>query len=88
VEWTHGGDDISEALQSAIDRAATEGQTTIYFPRHAGSYDYPKLTRPIRVHGGIRRIIGMENIIDIADPSGRMSRRYSPLRTSARALWS
>ena len=74
VEWTHGGDDISEALQSAIDKAAREGQTTVYLPRHAGTYEYPKLTRPIRVHGGIRRIIGMENILDIADPAGSMKR--------------
>ncbi len=71
VEWSKGGEEIGEALQGAIDRAAREGKTTIYFPRKARTYEYPKLSRPIRVHGGVNRIIGMSNIIDIADPGGR-----------------
>ena len=33
---------------------------------------YPKFTRPIRVHGSVNRIIGMSNIVDIADPAGRL----------------
>ena len=72
--WTKSGEDIGEALQSAIDQAAKEGKTTVYFPRHARTYEYPKFTRPIRVHGRVNRIIGMENIVDIADPSGRLQR--------------
>jgi hypothetical protein len=72
VGWSKAGEDIGEALQGAIDQAAREGKTTIYFPRRARTYEYPKLTRPIRVHGSVNRIIGMSNIIDIADPSGRM----------------
>lgn len=72
VDWAKGGDDVSVALQEAIDKAAQQGQSTIYFPRRARTYQYPKLTRPIRVHGGIKRIIGMENILDIADATGKM----------------
>ncbi len=72
VEWSKAGDDISEALQGAIDRAAKEGLTTVYIPRKPRTHDYPKLTRPIRVHGAVRRILGMSNILDIADPSGQM----------------
>ena len=74
VDWSKAGEDIGEALQGAIDRAAKEGKTTIYFPRRARTYDYPKFTRPIRVHGSVNRIIGMSNIIDIADPSGTLQR--------------
>jgi hypothetical protein len=72
VEWSKAGDDVSEALQRAIDTAAREGRTTIYFPRHPRTYEYPKLTQPIRVHGSVNRIIGMSNIIDIADPTGKL----------------
>jgi len=71
VDWSKSGEDIGEALQNAIDRAATEGKTTIYFPRRTGTYEYPMFSRPIRVHGSVNRIIGMSNIIDIADLSGR-----------------
>jgi len=72
VNWSKRGEDLSEALQGAIDRAAKEGKTTLYFPRRTSTYDYPKLTRPIRVHGSVNRILGMSNIIDIEDPTGRM----------------
>lgn len=71
VPWTKAGEDIGEALQNAIDQAAQEGKTTIYFPRRARTHDYPKFSRPIRVHGSVNRIIGMSNIIDIGDPSGQ-----------------
>ena len=73
VNWSKAGEDIGEALQGAIDRAAKEGKTTIYFPRHACTTEYPKFTRPISVHGSVNRIIGMSNIIDISDPSGKMA---------------
>lgn len=71
VDWSKAGEDVGEALQGAIDRAAREGKTTVYFPRRARTYDYPKLTRPVRVYGSVNRIIGMSNIIDIADPTGQ-----------------
>jgi len=71
VPWSKNHEDISEALQAAIDTAAKEGRTTIYFPRRTSTHHYPKFTRPIRVHGSINRIIGMSNIIDIADPGGK-----------------
>jgi hypothetical protein len=72
VDWSKAGEDIGEALQGAVDKAAREGKTTIYFPRRARTYEYPKFTRPIRVHGSVNRILGMSNIIDIADPTGRL----------------
>ena len=72
VPWSKHGEDIGEALQGAIDLAAKEGKTTVYFPRHARTYEYPKFTRPIRVHGSVNRMIGMENIVDIADSTGRL----------------
>jgi hypothetical protein len=72
VEWSKSGEDIGEALQAAIDRAAKEGKTTLYIPRHARTYEYPKLSRPIRVHGSVNRILGMSNIVDISDPAGKL----------------
>ncbi len=72
VDWSKAGEDIGEALQGAVDKAAKEGKTTIYFPRRARTYDYPKFTRPIRIHGNVNRIVGMSNIIDIADPTGKL----------------
>lgn len=71
VEWSRNGEDVGEALQGAIDRAAKEGKTTVYFPRHPRTYEYPKFSRPIRVHGSVTRILGMSNIVDIADPGGQ-----------------
>jgi hypothetical protein len=71
VEWSKSGEDIGEALQGAVDRAAKEGKTTLYIPRRARTYDYPKFARPIRVHGSVSRILGMSNIVDFADPPGQ-----------------
>jgi hypothetical protein len=67
VEWSAKGQDISEALQVAIDKAAASGASTVYFPRKALTHEYPRITRQIRVHGTVSRVIGMENIIDVAD---------------------
>jgi hypothetical protein len=71
VDWSKKGEDIGQALQNAIDQAASEDKTTIYFPRQTSTYEYPRFGRPIRVHGSVDRIIGMSNIIDITDPGGR-----------------
>jgi hypothetical protein len=73
VDWLKAGEDIGEALQGAVDKAARDDKTTVYFPRRARTYDYPKFTRPIRVHGSVNRIIGMSNIVDISDPSGQLA---------------
>lgn len=62
------GEDDTQALQAAIDQAAAEGKTTIYFAR-GGGVKYT-LSGPIRVHGSVNRIIGLETIVDVADPSG------------------
>jgi hypothetical protein len=71
VDWSRNGEDVGEALQGAIDRAAKEGKTTVYFPRRPRTYEYPKISRPIRVHGSVNRILGMSNIVDISDPGGQ-----------------
>ena len=71
VEWTKNGEDLSAALQTTIDNAAKDGKTTLYFPRKPHGYDYPKLTQPVKVHGSINRILGMNNILDVTDPSGK-----------------
>lgn len=63
TKWVkvEGGED---KLQAAIDAAATAGKTTVYFPKIAekGGGKYV-LTKPVRVHGSVNRIIGMENIL-------------------------
>lgn len=71
-----GGEDVTEALQQAIDTAAREGKTTIYFPNvhelskpDAQNRKYG-LTGPIRVHGSVNRIIGMSHLLDVKDPTG------------------
>ncbi len=56
------GTDITDELQATIDEAAAEGGTTIYFRR--GKY---KITRPIRVHGSINRIIGFRSNLNFTD---------------------
>lgn len=70
VDWP-GGKDATAALQAAIDLAAKQRGTTVYIPRLAGTRKYPKLTGPVRVHGSVNRIIGMESIVDVADPAGK-----------------
>jgi hypothetical protein len=73
VDWSKAGEDVGEALQGAVDKAAREGKTTIYFPRRARTYEYPKFTRPIRVYGSVNRILGMSNIVDISDPTSKLA---------------
>ena len=67
ADWGKPYEDMSDALQKAIDDAAASGKTTLYFPRRQGKYDYPRIGKPIRVHGSINRIIGMENIVELGD---------------------
>ncbi len=57
-------------FQQAIDKAAKEKKTTVYFPKVRGKGKYI-LDKPVRVHGSVNRIIGMENIlwIDEAIPA-------------------
>jgi hypothetical protein len=62
--------DTGLALQRAIDKAAREGATTIYLPC-AGRNDYVVRT-PVRVHGSVNRIIGMERIVRIDGDSGHL----------------
>ncbi len=54
------------AVQKAFDDAARAGKTTVCFPR-GGSV---KINAPIRVTGSVSRIVGMESIVNVSDPSG------------------
>ncbi len=63
------GEDVTEALQRALDSAAAAGKTTIYFPSGRAK-DYV-ISGPVRVHGSVNRIIGLENILRI-DGSGEL----------------
>ncbi len=59
-------------MQKAVDEAAGKGATTIYFPKileGKGEGRY-RITKPVRVHGSVNRIIGLENLVDVADPDG------------------
>ncbi len=55
-----------DGLQAAIDQAAAAGKTTIYFPKIGKKQGKYVLTQPVRVHGSVNRIIGMENILWIS----------------------
>ncbi len=59
--------DDTATLQKAIDDAAKAKKTTLFFA--PGEHQY-NITSPIRVHGSLNRILGMESIADVADPSG------------------
>ena len=64
----------SDKFQVAIDQAARDGKTTVYFPKLGpgkGEGKY-RITGPVRVHGSVNRIIAMENFLDIADPDGKL----------------
>ncbi len=54
--------DITQELQAAIDQAAKTGATTIYFRK--GNY---RISKPIRVHGSVNRIIGMQTVLNFAE---------------------
>lgn len=59
------GKDVTDELQAAIDEAARTGATTVYFPQ--GKY---RIRGPIRVHGSVNRIIGMQtNLNFVPTPS-------------------
>ena len=53
-------------VQKSFDNAAKDKKTTVCFP----SGQSVKLDGPIRVRGSVSRIVGMESIVDISDPSG------------------
>jgi hypothetical protein len=63
-------DDIAGPLQAAIDRAAAEGRRTVYLPNVAppGIESYAYLTRTVRVHGSVRNLLGLGNVVEISDP--------------------
>jgi hypothetical protein len=62
----HEAEDDSEALQAAVDRAAEEGRTTVYLSKEDGAkYQFGK---PVRVHGSVNRIVGMNHVIGFLKP--------------------
>ncbi len=56
-------DSDAEEIQKVVDDAAKQGKTTLYFP-HGTRY---RITKPVRIHGPINRIIGMSSLVDVAD---------------------
>ena len=67
-DWVKVEPGGSVQIQAAFDRAAREGKTTVYFPNRAQNANSYPIDRTIRVHGGVRRIIGMDNVIFVANP--------------------
>ncbi len=69
-----------DTLQRAIDQAAASGATTVYFPKQDKANKYV-LTRQVRIHGSVNRIIGMENIlwIDAKLPVGEVAMVFEDL---------
>jgi len=62
----------TDKVQAAIDTAAQRGATVVCFPKLGPGKGEGKylITKPVRVYGSVNRIIGMENMVDIADPDG------------------
>jgi hypothetical protein len=58
------GEDVTAAIQHAVDEGASHGATTLYFP----SNNKYRISGPIRIHGSINRIIGMSSIVKVEDP--------------------
>lgn len=59
--------DITAELQRRIDEGVAQKKTTLYFPKTAKD---PLISAPIRIHGTIRRIIGMNAVIKVKDKTG------------------
>jgi Pectate lyase superfamily protein len=55
------------AVQAAFDNAARGKKTTVAFPP---GEDVVKIDGPIRVTGSVNRIVGMESLLPVSDPSG------------------
>jgi hypothetical protein len=65
-KWVKVEPNQPDSIQKAIDDAARRGATTVYFPRTGGKNAFV-VDKPIRVHGSVNRIIGMEVMIRISD---------------------
>ncbi len=60
------------SLQEAIDKAASTGKTTVYLPKQTDKKLKYVVSDPVRVHGSVNRIIGMENILWIEGEKGTL----------------
>lgn len=61
-KWVKVEADRPNSIQDAIDEAARYGKTTVYFPK-IGKKNAYVISKPIRVHGSVNRILGMDNIL-------------------------
>lgn len=59
--------DDTEAVQAAFDQAASQGKTTVCFPRTLNNQNVT-LSGPIRIHGSVRRVLCMNNDFRIDEP--------------------
>ncbi len=60
-------EDDTASIQAAIDEGVKNGATTVCFKPGERKY---KITGPIRIHGTINRVLGMDSGVDVADPNG------------------
>lgn len=76
VEYDPNAKDNSDAVQAAFDKCAAENKTTVYFPKlkkeklpngKSKKHEY-KISRPIKIHGSIRRVMGLQAGVTIIDP--------------------
>jgi len=63
--------DDTAAIQAAIDEGVKNGATTVCFLPGENKY---RISGPIRFHGSISRVIGMESGVDISDPDGTFAK--------------
>ena len=61
------GRDDSAAIQAALDFAAANGKTTVYFPPGEGWYN---LNRNVTVRGGVRRLAGLGSQVRCQNDAG------------------
>ncbi len=60
-------EDNTGSIQKEIDAAAAAGKTTVDFKQGERKY---RISAPVRIHGSINRLIGMESVVDVSDPDG------------------
>ena len=55
--------DDTAGIQAAIDYAAANGKSTVYFPKTRGNWATYFVSDTIRIHGGIQRLMGFGSFI-------------------------
>lgn len=66
--WVKVEPGTSAQIQAAFDRAAREGKTTVYFPARSENAKSYTIEKTIRVHGSVRRVMGMDTTLNVTAP--------------------